>query len=654
MFDLAHRYDIVITDEAFFPVVFRSAFIPITAALTVFPALVSAAQTIGSFDAPSWGDWTVEGSAFGTAPARVAADRTYPPEVGPGYASSRTSGDSPTGVLVSPPFQIEQHYINLLIAGTRERAAVLGAELLVDGKVVRRSSATEGRGDQSFHWRTWDVRDLAGRIGRIRFNDHSAWGSIVVDAVHQSPAARAIPTDSPQLWQETLRPQFHFSPPYGWLNDPNGLLHYKGTWHLFYQHHYPGSRGTVWGHATSRDLLHWEHRPVAVPAGKGDSNFSGSGLVDWHNLSGLQQGPEAPLLLFYTLHPPNQTRKAVQHLAYSTDGGTSWQDYSGNPILETEDYNDRDPKVFHHAPSRGNIMVLSLSKNNQNRDQAEYGLYRSEDFKSWTLLQKLGPDRWFWECPDMFELPVDNDPSETRWVLMKGSGDYILGAFDGYRFTPETDKLRLRWGGAFYATQTFSDAPHQRRIQLGWMNTDKPNWPNSYPGMPFNQQMGFPRELTLRTTPDGPRIHRYPIAEISKLHRKHTELPARLVPPGENPLAGEWPELLDIDLEFEPGEAREIVMHINGQKLIYDVAAKALKAFNGTAPLPPIEGRIKLRVLIDRTSIEAFGNDGFADLSGVYYSDRRELALISHGGPIRITRLVVHEISPIWPVAPAL
>lgn len=593
----------------------------------------------------------MSGEGFGANPAKTTASKAFVNGLGSGVAWSGAKGDGAKGRMFSKEFQVSLPYINFLINGARDNSAVLGVDLLVDGKVVRSASATEERGSTGMEWRTWDVRDLEGKMAIVRINDQSEHGWLVVDDIRQSDEAKSLPIDASVAWHESLRPQFHLTAPRGWLSDANGLLYYKGTWHVFYQHRFPGSNYVVWGHATSTDLLEWKHRPVAIPSGTGDSNFSGSGLVDWENASGLGENGEPPLLLFYTLHPnKDKSRKCVQHLAYSVDGGTTWRNFAGNPILKTDDYFDRDPGVFWHKESRAAFLVLSLSKNNTDRPAAEYGIYRSTDFKQWELMQKLGPNGWFWECPDMFEMPVDGDHARMKWILMKASSDYIIGSFDGKKFIPENDKIKLRWGGNYYATQTFSDAPAGRRVQIGWMNTDKPNWANSFPGMPFNQQMSCPRELTLRGTDAGPRIYRYPVREFEQLRVKTIALPSRNLPPGENALAGVWPELLDIEFEFDVRDAKRIALRIGTEEITYDVMAKKLNAFKASAPLAPDDGLVKLRVLIDRTSLEVFGNDGACDLSGVFYTtpDKRALSLTAAGGGIGIKKLAVHELRSIW------
>lgn len=608
---------------------------------------------MADFEQSVYHGWTSHGKAFGAAPLRDARDR-FKDVRGNGLAWSAAAGPDATGTLISPPFKIRRKFLSFLAAGYRDFPSEVGIELLVGGRVVRSSAATDHR-DPLLRWRTWQVSDFEGRTAQVRVNDRSAVGWIAVDHFLQTDTPKSVPIDASRLLAETYRPQFHFTPRAHWMNDPNGLLYYKGTWHLFYQHTYPGARGTVWGHAVSPDLFRWVHRPVALETENEDRNFSGSGLVDWENASGLQQGPHPPILLFYTLQPPGgaiipetgEPRKAVQCMAYSLDGGITFRKYALNPILRTPDNNDRDPKVFFHKPTRAWFMVLSLSANNADRPKARYGLFRARRLDRWELVQTLGPDAWFWECPDMFEMSVDGDPNRMKWVLLKGSGDYILGTFDGTAFLSETDKIRNNWGASYYATQTFSDAPDGRRVQIGWMNTGRPWLGDHYPGMPFNQQMSVPRELTLRSTPEGPRLFRNPVKEIEKLRHKSREWRDLSPQAAAGALAGVRHDLLDIELEAELDGSARLTLNLRGEKVLYDARKGTLQAFGRTAPLPRLNGGINLRILLDRTSIEVFGNRGQADLSGVFYPDpaKRELTLTVPGSA-RILKLAVHELRP--------
>lgn len=610
---------------------------------------------VGAFEGKSWDGWQTTGDAFGATPFAPGDDGKFVGFAGTALAWSGRGGVGGTGTLLSAEFAIERPFLNYLIAGARDLPAVLGVELIVEGRVVRAGSASEAKdASRGLYWRTWEVRDLQGCQARIRVHDQSAVSAIVVDHFSQSDRAQGLPADASRLGHESHRPQYHYTSLTGWLNDANGLLFYQGHWHLFHQHRPVDGSGIVWAHATSRDLLHWQRMPIAIASGTDEACASGSGLVDWENASGLKRGDDAPILLFYTLMPPSGSdRKGTQCLAYSTDGLQTLRPFPDNPILRTAATRDRDPKVFFHKPTQSWIMALSLSRNNTDRDHATYGLFRSADLKTWELLQELGPGSWYWECPDMFEAIVAGDPAQTKWIFMKGSGDYIVGTFDGRRFVAETDPIRTHWGGSFYGAQTFSDAPHGRRIQFGWMSTGQAG-PNSWPGMPFNQQMSFPRELSLRSTRDGVRLFREPIAEISQLYKSTIETQPRELPPGENALSGVHHELLDLDMEIALNEAQQIRLALRGEEITYDVPNQKLKVRDRALSLAPVDGKLVLRTLLDRTSIELFGNRGEVTHSLAFFPDpaNRELSLQAVGGTARIQRLSVRELQSIWPAPP--
>ena len=602
---------------------------------------------IGTFEGEDWGGWTTSGAGFDQKPFQPETSGRFTAFEGAGVAWSGRAGVESTGTLLSPEFKIQRPFLNYLAAGARDLPSRLGVELLVDGQVVRAASASEAKDpSHALYSRTWDVRNLAGRAARIRVNDQSPLGSTAVDSFRQSDTAKALPVDASVPGHESLRPQFHYTAETGWLNDANGLLHYKGQWHLFHQHRPPDHPGIVWGHATSSDLLHWKRHPAAIRLA--DSAASGSGLVDWTNASGLRRGEDPALLLFYTLHPRGKT---TQCLAFSVDGGRTFEQYPGNPLLRTPDSFDRDPKVFYCEPARAWIMALSLSRNNSDREHATYGIFRSPDLKSWKLIQELGPGSWYWECPDLFPLPVDGDPTRMKWLFLKGSGDYIVGSFDGEKFTPEAGPIRTHWGGNFYGAQTFSDAPGGRRVHIGWMSTGKESGPNSWPGMPFNQQMSFPRELKLRSTSEGPRLFREPVGEIANLYAQHQERASQPLHPGDNALAGISSDLLDVDLELELRNATQVKLCLRGEQIGYDAQAGKLKAFGRSLALRPVEGVLHLRVLLDRTSIELFANQGEVTHSGIFFPapDDHVLALTVEGGSAQIQRLSVHELNAAVP-----
>ena len=300
------------------------------------------------------------------------------------------------------------------------------------------------------------------------------------------------------------------------------------------------------------------------------------------------------------------------------------------------------------------MMLLSLSRNNADREHATYGVFRSSDLTSWKLIQEVGPGSWYWECPDFFELPLDGDVGRPKWVLMKGSGDYIVGTFDGSRFIPETDIIRTKWGGCFYGAQTFNDAPGGHRIQIAWMPSGKAKAPNSWPGMPFNQQMSFPRKLALRSTPEGPRVFRQVVPEIEQLYAKTHDLKPDRIAPGDNPLAGFQHDLLDIELKIELRQATEVNLDLRGQKIRYETKAETLHVSGRRLTLAAPDGCLALRVLLDRTSIELFGGDGEVTHSYIFFANpaNSDLSLTVKGGPAHGRCLKVHELKSIWDQTP--
>jgi len=442
---------------------------------------------------------------------------------------------------------------------------------------------------------------------------------------------------SETLYNEKYRPQFHFTAKTGWLNDPNGLLYYEGEYHLFFQHNPTGTDwGNMhWGHAVSTDLVHWQQLPNAICPDELGTIFSGSGAVDEHNTTGFQTGTEKALVAAFTYAGEPFT----QGIAYSIDRGRTWTKYPGNPVLPNQTGgSDRDPRILWHAPTEKWVMVLYLDQ-----PEKRLGFFTSPDLKQWTKTSEV-PD--FFECPDLFELPVDGDPKNTRWILLGADGHYLIGTFDGVAFRSESGKHPADYGPNFYASQTFSNIPKAdgRRIQIAWMNGGQ------YPDMPFNQQMGFPCELTLRTLPEGVRMCRSPVREIESLRTGEFALKGQTLKPGENPLADVSGELLDIRMTVRPEGAAEVGLRLHGQTITYAVADGAIAYLDRTAPLPAVDGRVRLRVLVDRTSLEVFGNDGQVSASFCVLPDAPGPSpeLFARGGDALIEELSVHTLRSAW------
>jgi fructan beta-fructosidase len=616
----------------------------IAAIFCVFISTVSASAiediVIADFEGKDYGDWKVEGNAFGVGPARgtLPSQQNVSGFEGRGFVNSYRNGDGATGTLTSPELKIERKYINFLIGGgNRPNEACIN--LLVDGKVVR---TTTGGNDERLEWGTWNVEDLVGKTVRIQIVDKATgdWGHINMDQIVQSDASRAVPE---KLYDELYRPQFHFSAEKNWLNDPNGMVFYRGAYHLFFQHNPKGIQwgNMTWGHATSEDMIHWKQQPHALHPDKLGTIFSGSAVVDWKNTSGFKTGEKDVLVCMYTsagdTSPESKGQPFTQSLAYSNDGGRTWTKYAKNPVLKHIVAGNRDPKVIWHAPTKQWIMALFLDKD-------DYALFSSPNLKEWTKICDLKMPGVS-ECPDFFELPVDGNAKKTKWVFWGANNSYMIGAFDGKHFVKESGPLQSHFGKNRYAAQTFSDIPTAdgRRIQIAWMTGGQ------FPRMPFSQQMSFPAALTLRTFSDGIRLCILPVKEIETLHGEKFSWSGPLKS-GQNPLAEVSGDLFDIRLEIEPAGASEINLNIRGAPIIYNVKDKTLTCMGASAPVALTDGRLSLQVLVDRASLEIFVGEGRVNMAFNFVPPRenKTLSLSSQNGEAMVRSLTAWKLNSIW------
>jgi sucrose-6-phosphate hydrolase SacC (GH32 family) len=536
---------------------------------------------------------------------------------------------------------IEKPYLHLPVKNGAPQRLM---RFVVEDREVREFVIELADAEPDF-WVFADVSAFRGRELQIHVDELPA-GSQGVASIQQ---ADDVP-GADCLYQEKHRPQFHFSSRRGWNNDPNGLVYYQGTYHLFYQHNpYGWNWGNMhWGHAVSTDLVHWTELPDALYPDDSGTMFSGSAVVDWHNTAGFQQGSEKAVVVFYTAaggeSPASEGRPFTQAIAYSTDGGQTFAKYAGNPVIPHLEGANRDPKVIWHGPTGRWVMALYLGE----RDEAHYhALFASSDLRSWTKLREVALADGGGECPDLFELPVDGDPEKRKWVFSQASGHYLIGSFDGETFAPEVGPLRWQGdGSAAYAAQTFSDIPAQdgRRIQIAWLT-------QKLPGMPFNQMMTFPVELTLRTTGEGPRLFVSPVKEIELLHDKRCAWENETLAEGSaNLLAGLRGDLFHLRAEFEIGDAQEVGFIIHGVPVFYHAAKQEVTCGKASGALRSVEGRVRLEMLVDRASIELFGNDGETYLVAgmIPPDDKTSLELVSRGGTATVESLEVYELRSAW------
>ncbi len=522
-------------------------------------------------------------------------------------------GDDATGTLTSPVFLIARPYINFLIGGGN-RPGEAFIKLLVDGKPY--STATGGN-DEKLIWMHWEVKNLQGKKAQIQIVDNAkgSWGHINIDQIVQSNQERGeLPA---QLYDETYRPQFHFSARTNWLNDPNGLVFYDGEYHLFFQHNPSGIQWgeMTWGHAVSPDLVHWKQLDHAILPDRMGTIYSGSAVVDWNNTAGFQTGKEKVLVAMYTSAERNG-QKYSQCIAYSNDRGRTWTKYDKNPVLPYVAPCNRDPKLIWYAPTKQWIVTIYLTGQ-------DYALFTSPDLKSFTRLQNVPPFGNA-ECPDFYPMPVDGNAAQIKWVFSGANGRYVTGDFDGHKFVLDSQHSQpMDWGKNYYAAQTYSDIPASdgRRIQIAWMNG------GVYPKMPFNQQMSFPTELKLQRFPEGLRICRTPVREIELLHSDPHEWHDLTVKPGENPLADIHGDLFEIRAEIEPGDATEVGFNIRGHQVACHIADQKLTCLGGIAPMPLVNKRLTLQILVDRSSLEVFANNGYVAMTSCFVPDPKTASL---------------------------
>ena len=477
------------------------------------------------------------------------------------------------------------------------------------------------------------------------------------DAVRRFSEA-ALWSDRPEglasAYTEPLRPLIHFTARRGWLNDPNGCVFYEGKYHLFFQHNPWGwNWGNMhWGHAVSEDLIHWrEADEDALWPDEHGTIFSGSAVVDWKNTSGLGTAGRPPLVLFYTAFGEGapQPVPVTQRAAWSADGGRTFQKYTAAPAVGHIEGHNRDPKVFWHEPSRAWIMVIYVAEAGPqrhdpliNRTPQRYAILRSKNLLSWERVSDLiVPCNG--ECPDLFPMALDEDPARERWVFWTASGQYLVGDFDGWRFVAHGDPLELYMGGreraSGYAAQTFNDMPDGRRVQIPWLQGSE------FPGMPFNQQMGIPVELALRSTAAGPRLAARPVREIERLYERHRTGP--LEGAGSEWLRQVRGDALRLRVRFDFTNGGVIRAIFHGREVVFGGTAREIRYRSWMAPEAIVRGPQEFDILVDRGSIEIFGQDGLLYLPLAGLRAAEGISLPAEGGA-RVVSLDFWELRSVW------
>lgn len=521
--------------------------------------------------------------------------------------------------------------------------------LSVGGRTILDYGVRFASGPGDVDWYAFfSLARFRGRQAQVSADNITGQGFELVRQTDAVPAAEAFYT-------ERLRPQFHFTSRTGWLNDPNGLIWYRGEYHLFYQHNPTGLPwgNMTWGHAVSRDLVHWSEQPkVLFPDAATGTCYSGAAFIDHRNQLGRKTGDEDVIVAFYL-----RTEIGLC-LAYSNDRGRTFTDYEGNPVLNHEGARIDTPRPFWHEPTgRWVAPTYDFFTNDRGQPRRCVGFYSSANLTDWRFESRVEQDGWGDElcgCVDFFQLPLDGDPERLLWVMILIDGSYIVGDFDGRTFSTlagkpaaTDDRIRsLVIQGEYYATMTWHNLPDLRRVQITWMRS-----PGFYPGMPFNQQMTAPSELSLHSSEDGPRLRMLPVAELAALRTRTHEWSGVVLGEQDNPLAAITADLLDLETEFRVAAGTVTCVQMRGFSIAYDADAESLSACGTATPLPPIDGAIRLRILLDRTSIEVYANDGRVYLPRVTFPGHhdRSISIACTGGTTTATCLRVHELKSTWP-----
>ena len=476
-------------------------------------------------------------------------------------------------------------------------------------------------------------------------------------------------------YNQQYRPQYHFTPKKNWMNDPNGLVYLNGEYHLFFQYNPEGTTWghMSWGHAVSKDLLHWKELPVAIPEDEKYSIFSGSAVVDTNNSAGF--GKDA-IVAIYTSASNSSPVIQSQSIAYSTDGGRTFTKYAGNPVIDLNMTDFRDPKVFWDEKRNRWAMVLVKSL------EHKVSIYSSTDLKVWKHESDFGPAaniNGIWECPDLFELPTEGS---TQWVLVLsfnpggiygGSGaQYFVGDFDGSKFTPKYDTTKTNWldyGQDNYAAVTYNNAPNNRRIMIGWMS----NWQyaSKLKATPWTGAMTIPHELSIANVDGEIKLIHKPIKELDSLRAKKVLAFKSENVKGFHSLKKLSGNQLDISLTITPGTSKTSGIRVLQSKdevteIGYDTTTHSVYVNRGATSLSetnvdlggiqflPIklkDGSITLRILIDRSSVEVFTSDGVGVISDLAMPDSKKsiaTSLFANGGSAIVTNFEAFTLKSAW------
>lgn len=520
--------------------------------------------------------------------------------------------------------KITKKYINFPVSHKSDRKTM---EMSVKGGETCRFVIRLAEGEPDY----WTFRDVSALKGKTVTLTYDGSGAALAKVYQDDRIA-----GGENMYKEKYRPQYHFTTRRGWINDPNGLIYYKGKYHLFYQHN-PFEReweNMHWAHAVSTDLVHWREMPLALHPDTLGTIFSGSAVIDYGNTAGWNSKDGTPALVaFYT------SAKGIQRqsMAYSLDEGMTFTKYEGNPIIDSHEKwqtNDtRDPKVFWYAPGKHWVMVLN--------ERDGHSIYNSVNLKDWTYQSHI---TGFWECPELFEVAVDRNGGNKKWVMWGASGTYMIGSFDGKTFTPDGPKL-CNLNGSAYAAQVFNNIPANdgRVIKIAWGRI-------SFEGMPFNGCMLLPQEQMLFNTRSGLRLASRPVREVEQLFTKvysGEDLSMRQANDVMRQFDGD--DVLRIRMTMHLSHATDAGLSYRGQRIVnYDMNGNRL---NGEFYATDDPGSMMLTadVYMDRSMAEVFVDGGMYSYSmGLDVRSTSKEGYVFWGNNIKIRSLEVYKVKSIW------
>jgi fructan beta-fructosidase len=527
-------------------------------------------------------------------------------------------------------FKPEKKY---LVLPVKNGAPKKNAQIWIDGVLVRYFDIelAEENPDWYAYLRIdqWKGKDIELRVDKV-----STTSKVF------KPVLQSDKDTNSNVYGESIRPQFHFSPKRGWTNDPNGLVFFNGEYHLFYQHNpYGRAWGNMtWGHAVSEDLLHWKHLDDALHPDQGGTIYSGGAVVDSFNTSKLGTEGKPALVAFHT----GNTGWA-QYMSWSTDG-RNFQNFD-RAVVPRINKDNRDPKVIWHEPTKNWVMVLWVERGDNEQHSIQF--LTSPDLKNWTptsiVMGGIGNDRYLFECPEFYELPVEGSNGEKKWVLTGANTQYAIGTFDGTTFKPEEERLQGQYGRDFYAPQTFSNEPKGRRIEIGWWRTK-----TGIGSSNFEHSMSLPLEHKLVKTSSGIRLTRMPVKEVEMLRCNAQQFKKLSVKEGgTNPLKNISAELAEIAFELEPAKAKAVILNLRGLDIVFNAETSELVVDGVKAPVTLINGKLKLSIYVDRTGVEIFVNDGLVYMPVNYNLQATNLSmnLSVRGGTAKVAYLDVYELN---------